>query len=134
VTRSLGKPVTSGGGRSINGASMVNANPKSDLYDAIERAALAAYGELLSPELAHAAASAFAREKAEMVEDLLHDGAEALREQIQGQLAALTAGPKAKGPAKKKPGRPAAAGEGAAAAPKKKKEPAVAPAAAAAEA
>ena len=88
-------------------------NANTDLHEAIERAALAAYGELLSPELAHAAASAFARETAEMVEDLLHDGAAALRERIEGQLATLNGG-KAKA-AKKKPGRPAAASKGEAA-------------------
>lgn len=100
--------MTRGCGRSITAPSMVNSTPTSDLYDAIERAALAAYGELLAPELAHAAATAFARETAETVEDLLHDGTAALREQIAGQLAALNGGAKGKGAKKKAPGRPKA--------------------------
>lgn len=100
--------MTRGRGRSITAPSMVNSTPTSDLYDAIERAALAAYGELLAPELAHAAATAFARETAETVEDLLHDGTAALREQIAGQLAALNGGAKGKGAKKKAPGRPKA--------------------------
>lgn len=67
-------------------------NRKTDLYTAIEETALAAYGGLLAPELAHAAATSFARETTEMVEDLLSDSAEVLRERIEGQLAALSGG------------------------------------------
>ncbi len=67
-------------------------NSTTELYDSIEKTALAAYGGLLAPELAHAAASSFAKETSEMVEDLLHDSAEVLRERIEGQLAAINGG------------------------------------------
>lgn len=77
---------------------MANSKP-TDLVAAIEEAALAKYGELLAPELAHAAARSFSQETAEMVEDLLEDSAAALRDRIEGQLQALTGGK----PGKKKP-------------------------------
>lgn len=77
---------------------MANTKPV-DLAAAIEEVALAKYGELLAPELAHSAAQSFARETKEMIEDLLEDSAAALRDRIEGQLAAITG---AKG-AKKKP-------------------------------
>ncbi len=72
----------------------------SELYTSIEEAALATYGELLAPELAHAAATSFAKEAHDMVTEMLSDSAGVLRERIEGQLAALTGAP-AK-PAKKK--------------------------------
>lgn len=76
----------------------------NELYESIERAALAAYGELLSPELAHAAATAFAKETTQMVEDLLNEGSGKLRDQIEGQLATLQKSKgKKKRPAKKSP-------------------------------
>lgn len=71
-----------------------------ELYTSIEEAALATYGELLAPELAHAAATSFAKEAHDMVTEMLSDSAGVLRERIEGQLAALTGAP-AK-PAKKK--------------------------------
>jgi hypothetical protein len=73
-----------------------------DLYTAIETAALRAYGELLAPDLAKNAAAAFASDTADMVERLLDEGVGALREQIQGQLAALPGAGKDKDGAAKK--------------------------------
>lgn len=75
---------------------------KSELYVAIEKAALAEFGDLLSPELAQNAASALAAEATALVETMLHTNADALREHIEGQLATLAGGRGAKGPAKKK--------------------------------
>lgn len=74
---------------------------KSELYTALHNVALSTYGDLLAPELANQAAGAFARETADMVQDLLEDGAAVLRERIEAQLESIS-----NGGAKGKKGKP----------------------------
>ena len=79
------------------------ANPQpTALHQALKAAALKAYGSLLSGALADRAAVAFADEASAMLEGMIADHTQVLRDRIEGQLAGMSLGKgaKRKGPAK----------------------------------
>ena len=82
-----------------------NAKP-TELYQTLQAVALEAYGSLLSGPLADKAATAFADEASAMLEAMLADHTQALRERIDAQLSGMTLG---KGPKRKANKTPAPA-------------------------
>ncbi len=69
-----------------------NESQPTPLYQALQNAALDAYGSLLSAPLADKAATAFADEASAMLEGLIAEHSATLRERIEAQLAGMTLG------------------------------------------
>ena len=76
------------------------------LYQALQTAALDAYGSLLSPDLATKAATAFADEANGMLETLLVEHTHALKDRIEAQLSGMSLAKGAKRKAIKTPAAP----------------------------
>ena len=73
------------------------------LHEVLKATALEAYGSLLSPDLAEKAALSFADEANTMLETMIAEHSQALRERIEAQLAGMTLGKGAKRKAPKPP-------------------------------